>query len=197
MDSTAIASVVSSATVALATLGVNAWTRRSDRRHESELDYARRTWEAKSSALITVISKCDTIRSAVPSVTFIDEQQFMAHRRIAIITAFELVGSSLANQAEALLAYSPKSVWELVARLNTIIRQERKDHAADLVRIKTYREEQESLVESLDLKEASRFYERELKTAYKMGESCTLDIDSVHALCDSIIDAARKDLRGA
>jgi hypothetical protein len=53
VDVVALVSVASSGGVAVATLFVNALSKRGDRKHVSNVEFQKRVWQTKSEALLT------------------------------------------------------------------------------------------------------------------------------------------------
>ena len=106
MDWIALASVISSAIVAALTLVFNAATKRGDRKHATSLEFEKRVWETKSTALLTLIGMCDSIRSAIRADTDTERNQ------AEIFKEFDKNYFRL-SRAE-LLAYAAKSVNEPV-----------------------------------------------------------------------------------
>jgi hypothetical protein len=64
MDGVALASVISSASVAALTLAINAATKRGDRKHVTNLEFQKRVWDTKNSALLSLIQTCEGITAA-------------------------------------------------------------------------------------------------------------------------------------
>jgi hypothetical protein len=200
MDSTAtaIASVVSSGTVALATLIVNALTKRGDRKHESRLDYERRIWEDKRTALVAVIGDCQAIRSACSSDPpgFIGQDTPLeARKRYGILRTFDTVQGDLLKREGALVAYADRSVWVPFEKLTRTVNSEIEEHFEALSVMEPYlREKKEAAIDANDFTAAAEFREDEKRTRHSTAMSCTLDIDTLRDLCAMIIDSARADL---
>jgi hypothetical protein len=195
MDVTAIVSVVSSATVALTTLGVNAFTRRGDRKHEARLDYQQRIWEDKRAALVAVMGDCDVIRSTCSKRQVgPPDMPTDVYRRIEVLLTVESLRSRLSAQRGPLVAYADKSVWELFETLTNIIDSQTEEHWADLFVLENIRHQRKSAADRDDFAEHVRIRREESETQREVGERCTLDVDALRALCASIIDTARRDL---
>lgn len=65
----AIVSVISSAVVALGTIGANFISGERQRSHEADLDFERRVWERKSEALFAVIERARSLADSADPVT--------------------------------------------------------------------------------------------------------------------------------
>jgi hypothetical protein len=117
MDWIALASVVSSGVVAVLTLVINALTKRGDRKHAASLDFEKRVWEVKNSALLNLITKCESIRSAIR----LAEGRDAKGQQAAVYREFEHIRFRLTS-AE-LTAYAAESVNAPVEQLNSLMRR--------------------------------------------------------------------------
>ena len=87
MDWIALASVLTTGTVAVVTVVSNALTKRGDRKHAAALDYEQRVWESKRAALVEVIGACEAIKAQIRQLlpgpgTKPDEATSLAHEGI-------------------------------------------------------------------------------------------------------------------
>ena len=88
MDAVAIVSVAISGGVALATLVFNWLMRRGDREHTSSLEFEKRVWERKSTALLDLVAQCQAILEAIArDAGDLDT----AHRQFAVLQTFHQV----------------------------------------------------------------------------------------------------------
>jgi hypothetical protein len=160
MDVTALASVISSATVAVLTLTVNAATKRGDRKHESQLDYERRIWEDKRTALVAVIGDCHVIRSACSSEPppFIGhDTPLEARKRYRILKTFESVQHDLRKREGSLVAYADQAVWRPFEKLIRTVNSEIEEHFEGLFLMEPFlREKKEAALDDKRLRRCCR-----------------------------------------
>ena len=77
-----------------------------------------------------------------------------------------------------------------------LIDEELSGHDAELSELHRLQDEQKSAIEGQDFDAAAKARVRELAAVQALAETSTLDVGEVQALCETVIDAARADLRG-
>ncbi|QZH60296.1 hypothetical protein K1X22_00155 [Mycolicibacterium farcinogenes] len=191
MDWPAVVSVSSSAAVALTTLVVNALSKRGDRQHATTLEFEKRVWESKSSALLELIAKCESLRSNVDGNYPLEQQQALAFKTF--------VRSSKINiQNAELLAYAAKAVTDPVEELQRLLyRTLETDAIFILTSIDHAREKKEAAIDEHDFDKAAAIRATEVESLSALGRESGLDVHEMKRLCDKIIAEARRDLRGA
>lgn len=197
MDTVAITSVVSSASVALATLASNAWLKRGDRKHERTLDREGRVWEAKSAALIAVISMCNRLLGFCEfdwSQDGDDVSTAAVRRCVAVLKAVEQMWSNMPVDSPELIAYASESVRRPASLLSKIVHDQMREQYSNLIDLQELREQKESAVDREDMHAAAELRDRERMTEVMIAGTATLSVDEVQRLCRTIINAARRDL---
>jgi hypothetical protein len=194
VDWLAFASVVSSATVATATIAVNALSKRGDRKHASELDFEKRSWDLKSAALLELVGVCVEIdrgvdkSDALPTLR-VDEllrvdRALVKARGSVGATASALAHERTAVAMEALIAYFDDSLG---------------DARADLVRATLYGDLKESAVDEADFTRAAEF--RDLERQALSSVELAPETESVRRIelrdrVKALRDLAQKDVKG-
>jgi hypothetical protein len=192
MDWIALASVVTSGVVAVLTLVINALTKRGDRRHAASLDFEKRVWEAKSSALLKLITKCELIRSMIR----LTEERNVERQRAAVFRVFD--DSHFSLTSAELTAYAAGSVNAPVEQLHSLMQQAYDTEALVYShQIEEIRREKEEAIDRADFEAAARQRDREVQTEMAIGQISGIDVAAVDVLCSRIIEQARKDLRMA
>jgi hypothetical protein len=192
----------------------NAWkqhmdgrTKRDDRQHERALDYEKRAWQAKSDALKRLISACRFVKLQAKLNT---ENQ---HRRAATIRALDQFRDRVGDEdgISEITAYAAepvrKGLDEVLEQVD-VQRREHRDQLSTLRRIGTQIDALFSQPTATDnsgaeLARTQRLFEQHAELWRQRGQALdainaksALDVDGVIALCDRVIDAARKDLQG-
>ena len=191
MDWIALASVISSGLIAALSIITNAVTKRGDRKHAMSLEFEKRGWETKSAALLSLIGKCKSIRSAV------DPDQDNERNQAAIFRRFDKHYYDGLSSPE-LIAYAAKSVNEPVERLYRMMQQSRSvDALIYFHRLPDIIQEKEDAMDRQDVPAAATHRDHEVETLKLVGRTSGIDVASVESLCNTIIEQAQKDLRGA
>jgi hypothetical protein len=190
MDGTALASVISSGSVAALTLVINAMTKRGDRKYATNLEFQKRVWDIKSTALFEVIRKCEAIRVTIPESLEPDDELRAANA----FCMFDAEGFSLTTPE--LFAYASRSVNEVVERLDRLMRASQVDAALLLLplrrELKAARDEAE---DQGDNDKAASIIAKQMETLKQLGRESGIRVGAVNSLCERIIDHARNDLR--
>ncbi|MCV7064993.1 hypothetical protein H7H51_03420 [Mycolicibacterium farcinogenes] len=190
MDWTAIVSVSSSAAVALTTLVVNALSKRGDRQHASTLEFEKRVWETKSTALLDLISKCEKLRSSMRESDSNERQQ------AAVLSMF--VRSTMVLSSAELLAYAAKAVNDPAEELQRIFYRAMETEAFLMViDLNEAQQTKESAIDELDFDKAAAARKKERELLAAVGLHSGINVPAVKRLCHQIIAEARRDLRGA
>lgn len=182
----------------MATLASNAWIKRGDRKHERALDFERRVWETKNAVLTQLITKCNTLRAACEveiNVVSSDEADSLRRKRIFLLEAFERVHFD-ADASVELILYADKSVMRPAERLSKLITGELESLRFMLREIREFRVQKELSIDGQEYEAAAQARNSERYVEREICKYSTFDTDEVAALCTSIIDAARADLRG-
>ncbi|BBX06931.1 hypothetical protein [Mycolicibacterium aichiense] len=202
-DWVAIAGISGTAFVAITSQAVNALMKRGDRKHESQLDFEKRVWEAKSAALVEIVTKCQRLKDAAdvdpPGGPSPSDTRRDGRRRVQVLMEFGAIGRDLYGGAGAsLLAYADQSVTKPVAALSKLLSHEHTKVISQAGYLEYLQEELESMIDSGG-GSAKRFDElqEEIDDAeVRIGSESTLNVDEVEKLCSEILGAARRNLRG-
>jgi hypothetical protein len=192
MDWVALASVISSGAVAVATLVANGLMRRGDRKHTSSLEFEKRVWEKKSTALLDLISHCQAILQTLDHDAADLESQ---RQQFAVLQTFHQVNFRL--EAPELIAYASPAVKAAVSQLQQVVTRvqrtsdERQMVTEDYALTPDYLGVDEDEFEHLTVART-----REIELERRLGELSGIDLDSVRELCVKIIGHSRADLRG-
>ncbi|MGB3482463.1 MAG: hypothetical protein WBB07_09655 [Mycobacterium sp.] len=192
MDWVALASVISSGVVAVATLVANGLMRRGDRKHTSSLEFEKRVWEKKSTALLDLISHSQAILHAIDR----DADPEPRRQQFAVLQTFHQLSFRL--EAPELIAYASPASKTAVSKLQQVMSRvqrtsnERKMVAENYALTPDHFGVDEDEFEHLPVVRA-----QEIELERRLGELSGIDLDSVRKLCIEIIDHSRTDLRGA
>lgn len=200
-DWVALAGIASTALVAVAAQVGTALTKRVDRKQAFQLDFDKRVWEAKSAALVSVIAKCQRLKDATdvdpPGGPSPRDTNREARRKLLVIQEFDAIGLDLYGGTGAdLLAYADESVRKPFAELSKLISHEYVQQMERLVEIESIKRAKESAVDEADFDVSASLRQQEVKAEIALGNASTLEVDALAKLCDQILEAARKDLRG-
>jgi hypothetical protein len=196
-DWIAMVGILSTAGVAISTHVIAAAMRRGDRNHEAALEYEKRAWEAKNTALIDLIAKSSELRRACQSERGAGQR---THQELVdLLWAYDDVRDGFTQPA--LLAYASEPVRSLVEELAAILSPlYQRDSWFQLETVRDIRKAQkakEAAIEAQDFEQAAAMRDSE-KRAWRSfkAEELDIDLDTVEALCTKILMTARNDLRG-
>lgn len=202
-DWVAIAGIAGTAFGAFTTQAFNAWTKRGDRKHASQLDFEKRVWEAKSAALVEIITKCQRLKDATdvdpPGGPSPSDTTRESRRRMLVLLEFDAIDIDLyGGVGSNLLAYADESVNVPVATLSKLLSHEYAHVMRQVTNLDELREEMDEFIAG-EGGSGKRF--DELRNAIdeaelRLGNESTLDVNKVEKLCSEILHAARKNLRG-
>lgn len=202
VDWIAFASVVSSGTVALATLVVNAATKRGDRQHAAALDYEKRVWEAKSAALIEVIGACEAIIAALRFVETASEplKTLVERGKLWRAYAFEAIldhqDDLTGNASAALAAYSSEPLRAAMGDLRALTDAVLSHGGSYEFARKEIELKRTAALERQDMVEVVDAWREGEKQAAELSQRLRFERDELRELCERVIEAARQDLRG-
>jgi hypothetical protein len=187
-DIVSLAAVISTGSVALATLVINAATKRGDRKHGADLAYSKRYWDAKNRALLRLINGCSSIVSLCPPPGGERDPK-------AMLTVWRALLDADLNSEEnaAVAAYGSNEVLIWLRDLRKLIfPTARPDLIGELHYL---REVKRAATDKGDFTAVDRYNEREQEVLAKLEPfSLYLDTNGVKELCNKIIGAARTDL---
>lgn len=110
-----VAAVVFPNVVAFTALVTTALTRRGDRQHASSLEFEKRLWEKKSTALLDLINLCQNIIDDIDA----EPDRENAHIQFSVLRAFENADYR-ANTPE-LIAYASPAVKAVASDLQQVM----------------------------------------------------------------------------
>jgi hypothetical protein len=196
------------------TAAVNAWnkhidakSKHEDRQHERALDYEKRAWQAKSDALKRLISACRFVKlkAKLTGAENTDEN----HRRAVTIRALDLFMDRIGGEdgISEITAYAAEPVRKALDEVLEQVNVQRREHMDQLSRLRRIGTQLDAVdrelvtgdsgVELQQLFQQRTDLRLERRQALDdIGDESYLDVDRVIALCDRVIDAARKDLKG-
>ena len=189
-----VASVVSTATVAIWTKRIDARAKEADRAHALLLDFEKRAGEEKKAALKTLLAATMHIRRGAEPLAGAGQTEDQ-RRAEAIEELYEFrarLGLD-AGVAEVLI-YAAEPVGQLTELLLDEWDRQFREHGYSLAQLDACKQQLLETVDGerrwTDLKDEEGLW---LK---RLGEASTLDVDGLLDLCNRTVAAARKDLRG-
>jgi hypothetical protein len=189
-----VASVVSTATVAIWTKRIDARGREADRAHALLLDFEKRAGEEKKAALKTLLAATMHIRRGAEPLAGAGQTE--EQRRAEAIEELYEFRARLgldAGVAEVLI-YAAEPVRQLTELLLDEWDRQFREHGYSLAQLDACKQQLLETVDGerrwTDLKDEEGLW---LK---RLGEASTLDVDGLLELCNRTVAAARKDLRG-
>src|SRR6202048_4414878 len=202
-----VASVVSTATVAIWTKRIDARTKREDRDHELVLDYEKRAGEEKKAVLKRLISATLYLkRGAEPLAgTEVTEESTSRRRAGAIRELYEFRARlGLDDGVAELMIYAAEPVRDLTELILDEWDRQFREHGYSLTQLDACKGQLQTAVDVPQNDEA--MIERKRKwTALKdeeasflkeLGDESDLDVDALVVLCNRLLKAAHTDLRG-
>ena len=189
-----VASVVSTATVAIWTKRLDSKAREADRAQALLLDFEKRAGEEKKAALKTLLAATMHVRRGAEPLAGADQTDDQ-RRAEAIEELYEFrARMGLDAGVSEVLIYAAEPVRQLTELLLDEWDRQFREHGYSLVQLDACKQQ---LLETgdgerkwVDLKEEEALW---LK---RLGEASTLDVDALLDLCNRTVAAARKDLRG-
>jgi hypothetical protein len=204
-------SVIATATVAIWSKLIDASTKREDRDHERALDYEQRVWQAKNDALKRLISACRFVKSEAQLNTPHENR-----RRAVSVQALHGFRDRIGGEdgITEIMAYAAEPVCEALDAMLDQVKTQSQRHENELrnlkgieplldrrVEVPTVLPEgmsESSVLEEImeELEERKSLVRNQQMNLEKIGSESDLDLDALIALCDGVIDVARKDLQG-
>jgi hypothetical protein len=202
------------------TQGVNAWNRhidanskREDRQHERALEYEKRAWQAKSEALARLISACRFVkfRARLTGAENADEND----RRAATIRALDLFKGRVGDEdgINEVYAYAAEPVCKALEEVLEQVDVQRRKHKDQLSRLRRVGTQLDALDAVMTrpvtddsgallaqprepLQQYADLLHQRGQALDAIGNESDLDVDKVIALCDRVIEVAKKDQKG-
>jgi hypothetical protein len=204
-----IASVVSTATVAVWTKRIDARNRREDREHERVLDYEKRAADDKKAVLKSLISATLYVKRGAQSVQR-EADEATANRRRAetLRELYEFrMRLGLDDGIAELMVYAAEPVRELADLLLDEWDRQFREHGYSLAQLDSCKRQlAQAVVDAPPPDDALVYFDGHQKwsdlkkeeTAWldRLGNESDLDVDALVVLCDRTLKAAHKDLRG-
>ncbi|OBK26883.1 hypothetical protein [Mycobacterium asiaticum] len=204
-----LASVISSATVAIWTKRIDARNKEEDRRHERVLDFEKRAADDKKAVLKSLISATMYVKRAAQYEGRGTAEEVATQRRAeAIRELYDFrMRLGLDDGVAELLVYAAPPVQELVGLLLDEWDRQFREHGYSLTQLDACKRQlAQSAACPAPADDATVYYEGELKwselrrqeTVFldMLGKDSDLDLDALVDLCDRILAAAHTDLRG-
>ena len=204
-----LASVTSSAAVAIWTKRIDARNKAEDRRHERVLDFEKRAADDKKAVLKSLISATVYIKRAAQYKGAGTAEEIASQRRAeAIRELYDLrMRLGLDDGVAELLVYAAPPVRDMVSLLLDEWDRQFREHGYSLTQLDSCKRQlAQTTACPAPLEDATVYYEGELKwselrkqeTVFldRLGRESDLDLDALVDLCDRTLEAAHKDLRG-
>lgn len=185
---------------------VNAWnkridarTKREDRQQERASDLDKRVWQAKSDALKRVISGCRFVKW---QAQWNEDDEII--RRAATMRALDQFRKRIGEEdgISEVWAFAAGPVCQALDEVLEQVNVLRRAHGDALVKLRRVGTQIDAVTQQpvthdsgAELKRLEWSKQRQA-IADAIGPTSDLNVDKVIALCDTVIDVARKDLRG-
>jgi len=199
------ASVVSTAAVAIWTKRIDARTKKEERNHALVLDYEKRAGDDKKAVLKSLISATLHLRRGAEQLAGaeVTEQDPSRRRAEAIRELYEFRGRlGLDDGIAELMIYAAEPVRDLTELVLDEWDRQFREHGYSLTQLDTCKKQlvQAAPPTNDDAIDGERKWtelkEEERSWLKKLGDESALDVDALVALCDRVLKAAHKDLRG-
>ncbi len=204
-----LASVISSATVAIWTKRIDAKNKVEDRRHERVLDFEKRAADDKKAVLKSLISATVYVKRAAQYEGVGTAEEMASQRRAeAIRELYDFrMRLGLDDGVAELLVYAAPPVRDLVSLLLDEWDRQFREHGYSLTQLDSCKRElAQTTACPAPREDVTVYYEGELKWSElrkvetvwleRLGRESGLDLDALVDLCDRTLEAAHKDLRG-
>jgi hypothetical protein len=202
------ASVVSTASVAIWTKRIDARTKKEERDHALVLDYEKRAGDDKKAVLKSLISATLHLRRGAEQLAGaeVTEQSPSQRRAEAIRQLYEFRGRlGLDDGIAELMIYAAEPVRDLTELVLDEWDRQFREHGYSLTQLDTCKKQLVQAVvdvpptndQAIDgERKWTELKEEERSWLKKLGDESALDVDALVALCDRVLKAAHKDLRG-
>ncbi|WP_231989109.1 hypothetical protein [Mycobacterium sp. 852002-51613_SCH5001154] len=203
-----VASVVSTATVAIWTKRIDARTKREDRDHALVLDYEKRAGEDKKAVLKRLISATLHLkRGAEPLAgTEVTEESISRRRAAATRELYEFRGRlGLDDGVAELMIYAAEPVRDLTELILDEWDRQFREHGYSLTQLDECKQQLQATVDIPHNSDEAMIERKQKWTALKdeeasflkeLGDESDLDVDALVVLCNRLLKAAHTDLRG-
>jgi hypothetical protein len=204
-----VASVISSAAVAIWTKRIDARNKAEDRRHERVLDFEKRAADDKKAVLKSLISATVYVKRAAQYEGVGTAEEIASQRRAeAIRELYDFrMRLGLDDGVAELLVYAAPPVRDLVNLLLGEWDRQFREHGYSLTQLDSCKRQlAQTTACPAPMEDATVYYEGELKwselrkqeTVFldRLGRESGLDLDALVDVCDRTLEAAHKDLRG-
>ncbi|TPG37174.1 hypothetical protein [Mycolicibacterium hodleri] len=201
-----VASVLSTAAVAIWTKRIDARTKRDDRAHALVLDYEQRAGEDKKAILKRLISATLHLkRGAEPLAgigTSLEDRRIEAIRQLYEFRARLGLDDGVAE----LMIYAAEPVRDLTELILDEWDRQFREHGYSLAQLDTCKQQLSQAAEDAPPIDRRAIIEGQQRWAdlkdeetswlKRLGDESTLDVDELISLCNRTLKAAHKDLRG-
>ncbi|MEE6136426.1 hypothetical protein SKC41_08765 [Mycobacterium sp. 050128] len=203
-----VASVLSTATVAIWTKRIDAKTKREDRDHQLVLDYEKRAGEDKKAVLKRLISATLHLkRGAEPLAgTEVTEESISRRRAAATRELYEFRARlGLDDGVAELMIYAAEPVRDLTELILDEWDRQFREHGYSLTQLDACKEQLQSAVDVAQNSDEAMIERKRKWSALKdeeasflkqLGDESALDVDALVELCNRLLKAAHTDLRG-
>jgi hypothetical protein len=204
-----VASVISSAAVAIWTKRIDGRNRAEDRRHERVLDFEKRAADDKKAVLKSLISATMYVKRAAQYQGAGTAEEVAIQRRAeAIRELYDFrMRLGLDDGVAELLVYAAPPVRDMVSLLLDEWDRQFREHGYSLTQLDSCKRQLAQTTScAAPPDDPTVYYEGELKWSelrkvetgwlHRLGGESDLDLDALVDLCDRTLEAAHKDLRG-
>lgn len=204
-----LASVISSATVAIWTKRIDAKNKAEDRRHERVLDFEKRAADDKKAVLKSLISATVYVKRAAQYEGVGTAEDIASQRRAeAIRELYDFrMRLGLDDGVAELMVYAAPPVRDMVSLLLDEWDRQFREHGYSLTQLDSCKRElAQTTACAAPREDVTVYYEGELKWSElrkvetvwleRLGRESDLDLDALVDLCDRTLEAAHRDLRG-
>lgn len=203
-----VASVLSTATVAVWTKRIDARTKREDRAHALVLEYEKRAGEDKKAVLKRLISAVLHLKRGAEPLAGTEATQESISRRRATATRelYEFRARlGLDDGVSELMIYAAEPVRDLTELILDEWDRQFREHGYSLTQLDACKEQLQSAVDvppnsDEAMSERKRKWialqDEEARFLKELGDESDLDVDALVVLCNRVLKAAHTDLRG-
>ncbi|BBY01828.1 hypothetical protein [Mycobacterium seoulense] len=203
-----VASVVSTATVAIWTKRIDARTKREDRDHALVLDYEKRAGEDKKAVLKRLISATLYLKRGAEPLAGTDVTDESVSRRRAAATSelYEFRARlGLDDGVAELMIYAAEPVRDLTELILDEWDRQFREHGYSLTQLDECKQQLQAAVDVPQNSDEAMIERKRKWTALKdeeasflkqLGDESDLDVDALVELCNRLLKAAHTDLRG-
>jgi hypothetical protein len=188
-----VASVISTAAVAIWTKRIDARTKQQDREYALAADYENRAGEDKKAVLKTLISATMHLKRAAEPLAG-TEQSIGARRVEALRQLYEFRARlGLDDGVAELLIYASEPVRDLTEQLLDEWDREFREQGYSLAQLDSCKQQ---LTQADGQRQWDELKNEETLWLKRLGDESQLDVDALVALCVRTLEAAHRDLRG-